>query len=56
MHIFQGGVCLDVTKMDQIVQVNAEDFDCIVQPGVMRLGLNSYLRDTGLWFPIGNGC
>ncbi|GFS20019.1 lactate dehydrogenase D [Elysia marginata] len=55
VNALQGGVCLDVTKMDQIVQVNAEDFDCTVQPGVMRLGLNNYLRDTGLWFPIDPG-
>ena len=33
--------------------MNAEDFDCSVQPGVTRIALNNYLRDTGLWFPIG---
>ena len=49
----QGGVSFDMTKMDQVVEVNAEDFDCTVQPGVTRVDLNTYLRDTGLWFPIG---
>ena len=44
---------MNVTKMDEVIEVNAEDFDCTVRPGVMRLGLNSYLRDTGLFFPIG---
>jgi D-lactate dehydrogenase (cytochrome) len=39
--------------MDQIIEVNAEDFDCIVEAGVTWRGLNEYLRDTGLWFPIG---
>ena len=43
------------THMNDIVAVNAEDFDCTVRPGVMRLALNSYLRDTGLFFPIGEG-
>ena len=49
----QGGVCFDLTKMDQVVEVNPDDFDCTVQPGVTRMELNTYLRDTGLWFPIG---
>ncbi len=39
--------------MDQVVNLNAEDFDVTVQPGVTRKALNSYLRDTGLWFPVG---
>ena len=49
----QGGVCFDLSQMDGVVSVNAEDFDCSVQPGVTRKGLNTYLRDTGLWFPVG---
>jgi len=50
---WQGGVCFDLMGMDEVVEVNAEDFDCTVQPGVTRVALNTYLRDTGLWFPIG---
>ena len=50
---FQGGVSFDLTHMREIVSVNAEDFDCTVQSGVTRIALNNYLRDTGLWFPIG---
>ena len=50
---FQGGVCLDVSKMKNIISVNAEDFDTTVECGVSRVTLNNYLRDTGLWFPIG---
>lgn len=50
-----GGVILDMTEMCKIVEVNAEDQDCVCQPGVMREALNSYLRDTGLFFPIDPG-
>ncbi|KAL4235278.1 hypothetical protein ACF0H5_006916 [Mactra antiquata] len=51
----RGGLCLDVTKMNNILAVNAEDFDCQVECGVTRVTLNNYLRDTGLWFPIDPG-
>lgn len=53
IYSLQGGVCIDLSKMDQVLEVNSEDFYATVQPGVTRVGLNTYLRDTGLWFPIG---
>lgn len=51
----RGGISLDLSAMNEIVAVNAEDFDCTVQAGVRREELNRYLRDTGLFFPIDPG-
>ncbi|MES5099669.1 FAD-linked oxidase C-terminal domain-containing protein [Agrobacterium sp. BA1120] len=50
-----GGISIDFTRMNRIIAVNAEDLDVTVEPGVTREQLNTYLRDTGLFFPIDPG-
>ncbi|NLH79703.1 MAG: FAD-binding protein, partial [Phyllobacteriaceae bacterium] len=50
-----GGVSVDVSAMDRVVAVHAEDLDVVVEPGIRRKALNEQLRDTGLFFPIDPG-
>ncbi len=50
-----GGVSIDVSQMNSVLEVNATDLDCLVQAGVTRKKLNDYIRHDGLMFPIDPG-
>ena len=51
----QGGISLDVSRMNAVLAINAEDLTVTVQPGVTRKALNEAVKSTGLFFPIDPG-
>ena len=44
----KGGVCMNLQKLDQVLDYNPEDFDVKVQAGVTRHALNHYIRNEGI--------
>ncbi len=51
----ENGITISLEKMNKILSVNAEDFDCRVQACVTKEQLNEYLREDGVFFPIDPG-
>ena len=51
----QGGVCIDLSRMDQILALHASDLDCRVQAGITRSALNHELAKDGLFFTVDPG-
>ncbi|MES2564970.1 MAG: FAD-linked oxidase C-terminal domain-containing protein, partial [Pseudomonadota bacterium] len=50
-----GGVCIDMTRMNRVLAINADDLDAKVEAGVTRKQLNRELITSGLFFPIDPG-
>ncbi len=51
----QGGISIDVGRMNRVLRVDADDLTVTVQPGITRKQLNEAIKDTGLFFPIDPG-
>lgn len=51
----EGGIVLDLSRLNRILNVSPEALDCTVEAGIRRKDLNAHLRDTGLFFPVDPG-
>ncbi len=55
LHALHGGVSIDFTRMDRVLDASAANLDAHVQAGVTREALNAHLHGTGLFFPLDPG-
>ena len=51
----QGGISIDVSRMNRVLRLDADDLTVTAQPGISRKQLNEQIKDTGLFFPIDPG-
>ena len=55
VQAIKGGISVDLSRMNRILDVQADDMDCRVQAGIRRVALNDELEKLGMWLPIDPG-
>lgn len=55
VQAIRGGISVDLSRMNRILDVQADDMDCRVQAGIRRVALNDELEKLGMWLPIDPG-
>lgn len=55
LSAYEGGLTIDMTKMNSVYRVSPEDLDCTVGPGITREALNDILIKDDLFFPVDAG-
>lgn len=50
-----GGISLDLTEMNKVIEIRPDDLLVRVQPGVHRMALNEKLASSGLFFSVDPG-
>jgi glycolate oxidase len=46
-----GAVMLDLSRMNQVLEVDPDNMTCVVQPGVVNNDLKAAVATHGLWYP-----
>lgn len=55
VNAIHGGISIDLTRMNRVLRVSAEDLDVTVEAGLTHRKLNEHLKNTGLMFPVDPG-
>jgi glycolate oxidase len=46
-----GAVVLDLSRMNQVLEIDRENMICVVQPGIVNNDLKAAVAEHGLWYP-----
>jgi D-lactate dehydrogenase (cytochrome) len=55
VNAIDGGISLDLTRMNRVLRVSPDDLDVTVEAGLTHRKLNDHLKNTGLMFPLDPG-
>jgi D-lactate dehydrogenase (cytochrome) len=55
VNAIEGGISLDLTRMNRVLRISPDDLDVTVEAGLTHRKLNDHLKNTGLMFPVDPG-